>query len=377
MGFKLEPSIPKSETNQSLEGLDRLLKKEIVLFGKGFGNTKKEHFYTELGVLVKAGIHLREALQILSENQKKKNLTELYQNMVEDLDAGQSFYQVLRKRRFFTEYECYSVQIGEESGRLDEILEELGSFFGTKNQQRKQLINALTYPAIIFATAFLVVVFMLRMVVPMFEDIFSQNQVKLPVLTRWIIAASHGIEKYGLLALLLLAGGIVSFRFFLKNEAFQAKKDAFLLKLPIWGPFIKCLYLAQFTQAMHLLTTSKVPMIESVKMTRKMIGFHPLKQALSHMESRIISGDNLAESVKDIPLFDAKMASLMKVAEETNQTEYIFERLQSQYRSDLQQKSKLLSTLMEPVIIVFVGAFVGVILVSMYLPMFQLSSVLG
>ncbi|MEO1548757.1 MAG: type II secretion system F family protein, partial [Bacteroidota bacterium] len=122
-----------------MEGLDRLLKKEIVLFGKSFGNAKKEHFYTELGVLVKAGIHLREALQIISENQKKKNLTELYESMVQDLDAGQSFYQVLRKRKFFSEYECYSVQIGEESGRLDEILEELGSFFGTKNQQRKQL----------------------------------------------------------------------------------------------------------------------------------------------------------------------------------------------------------------------------------------------
>ncbi len=378
MGFKLEhTALDEATKSTTAIAWDELLKKEITLFGQFFNNKKKEDFYSELAVLLKAGIHLREALELLGENQKKEKSKQFFATMLSELDAGQSFSDILKARKAFTEYEYYAVQIGEESGNLPRIMEELGQFFKRKNEQKRSLINAMTYPIIILGTAILVVVFMLRMVVPMFEDIFKQNQVDLPAITLWIIGASNFIRDYGLLLLLVIVLPIISRKLWMKSENVQRKKDGLLLRIPFVGSFIKMVFLAQFTQAVALLTASKVPLLNSIQMAKRMIRFYPLRDALAEMEGKIMKGISLHESIKGNDIFGNRMASLIKVAEETNQTEYIFEKLNQQYALEVQQKSKLLSTLLEPIIIVVIGLFVGVILVSMYLPMFKLSSVLG
>jgi len=378
MGFKLDQTFTKaSSVSEPKGGLDGLLKKEITLFGTFFNSKKKEAFYNELAILLKSGIQLREGLELLSNNQKKEKLYLFLKQMVGELDSGLSFSEVLKNRQEFTEYEYYSVQIGEESGSLDAVVEELGTFFSKKNEQRRNLINALTYPLIIFCTAILVVVFMLRMVVPMFEDIFKQNGVELPAITQYIIVISNFIEGYGLLFLLGLAVLIVLRKPLMQKEIFKRKWDYLMLKIPYLGNFIRLVYMAQFTQAVALLTTSKVPMLNSIQMVKKMLAFFPLQDALDIMEARILKGVSLHQSLQGNQVFDHKMVSLVKVAEETNQTEYIFKKLNQQYATEVQQKSKMLSTFMEPIIIIVIGVFVGVILVSMYLPMFRLSSVLG
>lgn len=378
MGFKLEQSLDtKVSPTDTKQGVEKWLQKEVVLFGTFFNNKRKEDFYGELSILLKAGVQLREALDILRENQKKEKLRTFYTQMLEALDGGKSFSQILRSLKEFTEYEYYSVQIGEESGNLTAIFHELSIFFAQKNEQRRNLINALTYPMIILCTAILVVIFMLRMVVPMFEDIFKQNKVELPTITQWIIAVSNFIGDYGAIAIIVLIALVLLRKPIFYRESLKRKKDYFTLKLPYVGNFVRSIYLAQFTQAVALLTSSKVPLLNSIQMVKRMIRFYPLQDALDHMETRIMHGVSLHKSMKEGKIFDNKMTALIKVAEETNQTEYIFEKLNQQYALEVQQKSKMLSTLMEPLIIVLIGFFVGVILVSMYLPMFRLSSVLG
>lgn len=378
MGFKLEQTLEKANNSPSQkEGLDKWLKKEITLFGSFFNSKKKESFYSELAILLKAGLQLREALELLSGNQKKEKLRLFFAQMVNELDSGLGFSEVLRKRKEFSEYEYYSVEIGEESGNLGTILQELATFYAQKNEQRRNLISALTYPLIILCTAMLVVVFMLRMVVPMFEDIFKQNGVELPTITQWIIGASNIIERYGLVILLGIFALVLLRKPLMQNESIRRRWDYLILKVPYLGNFLRLVYMAQFTQAVALLTTSKVSMLNSVQMAKKMLQFYPLQDALTTMESRILKGTSLHQSLQGNKVFDHKIISLVKVAEETNQTEYIFKKLNQQYVIEVQQKSKMLSTIMEPIIIVVIGIFVGVILVSMYLPMFRLSSVLG
>ncbi|MHA7832361.1 MAG: type II secretion system F family protein [Flagellimonas sp.] len=378
MGFKLEQSLDtKVSRTDAKQNVEKWLQEEIVLFGTFFNNKRKEDFYGELSILLKAGVQLREALDIFRENQKKEKLRAFYTQMLEALDGGKSFSQILRSLKEFTEYEYYSVQIGEESGNLTAIFHELSIFFAQKNEQRRNLINALTYPMIILCTAILVVIFMLRMVVPMFEDIFKQNKVELPTITQWIIAVSNFIGDYGGFAIIVLILLVLLRKPIFYRDSLKRKKEYFILKLPYVGNFVRSIYLAQFTQAVALLTSSKVPLLNSIQMVKRMIRFYPLQDALDHMETRIMQGVSLHESMKEGKIFDNKMTALIKVAEETNQTEYIFEKLNQQYALEVQQKSKMLSTLMEPLIIVLIGFFVGVILVSMYLPMFRLSSVLG
>lgn len=330
-----------------------------------------------MGVLLKAGINLKDSLALIQENQKKEKQQAFYGEMVDELVAGKSFFELLRERPEFSEYEYYSVKIGEETGTLTRIIEELGKFYERKNEQRRGLMNALTYPIIILCTAVLVVVFMLRMVVPMFEDIFKQNGVDLPAITKMIISVSNFIRDYGWLVLVLIGGLLVLRKTFSKKEWYKTGKDKILMKIPYIGNFISTVYLAQFTQAVALLTSSKVPMLNSIQLVKKMIDYHPLNEALTNVEKGVLAGTSLHASMVGNKIFDNKMVSLVKVAEETNQTEYIFERLNQQYAIEVQQKSKLLSTLMEPIIIIVIGIFVGVILVSMYLPMFKLSSVVG
>ncbi|KAB5492145.1 type II secretion system F family protein [Flagellimonas hadalis] len=378
MGFKLE-DIEKVSANQRKSVEDRIpiLERELTWFSKPFSNKKKEDFYTELGVLLKAGITLKEALKLIEEGQKKETQKKIVANIGESLLSGFSFSEAIKNRKEFTEYEYYSIKIGEESGTLETITKELGLFYAKKNEQRRNLVNALTYPIIIMVTAMLVVVFMLRMVVPMFQDIFKQNQVELPWITRFIVSLSDFIGHNGWWILLFLVTALFLKKTLFDNRWFRRQMDYLMMRVPYLGSFLKAVYLSQFTRAISLLSASKVPVLNSIELASKMIDFYPLNDALISVEEKIVRGESLSDSLRGNAIFSNKMISMVKVAEETNQTEYMFERLNQQYSIEVDQKSKLLSTLLEPMIILVVGVCVGVILVAMYLPMFKLGSVLG
>ncbi|NAS32030.1 type II secretion system F family protein [Flavobacteriaceae bacterium R38] len=379
MAFNLDNISSTATTVKPSKKTDQpsFLQKEITVFGSFFSSKKKEDFYTELSVLLKAGVNLKDAISLIEEGIRKKQYKEFLNIIITEIVAGKSFSETMKSRKEFTEYEYHSIKIGEETGSLTRITKELGSFYARKNEQRRNLVGALTYPIIIFSTAVLVLIFMLRFVVPMFQDIFKLNNVELPWITKFVVALSEFLKSYGwvfLISILLffICRGILN-----KKKWYLQRKDKLLSRIPFLGPFIKTIYLAQFTQAVSLLSASKIPIIESIQLVKKMISFYPLQAALTTAERKILTGLPLSDSLKGNKVFDNKVISLIKVAEETNQMEFIFERLNNQYNIELQQRSKLLSTVMEPLIIVFVGILVGVILIAMYLPMFKLSSVLG
>lgn len=377
MGFQLD-NIPKKEKSSVEKGqIAHLLQKEINLFGTSFSNKIKEDFYTELSVLLKAGVNLKESLELIQNSQKKPQNKTILNHISTDLVSGQSLSTAIQAQKPFSDYEYYSLKIGEETGTLGQVTEQLGDFFARKNEQRRNLISALTYPVIILTTAILVVVFMLQFVVPMFQDIFKQQNVELPSITKFIISLSNGMASYGWVMLLLMVALILSKTLWKKNQRYKQVKDGIILRLPFIGNFVKTVYLSQFTQAVSLLTASKVPVVNSIQLVKQMIDFQPLQTALENVEQDILKGNSLSDSLQKHAFFDDKMVALVRVAEETNQTEFIFDRLNKQYNTQVQQQSKMLSTIMEPMIILFVGVIVGVILIAMYLPMFKLSSVLG
>jgi type II secretory pathway component PulF len=376
MAFKLEN---KTATSSNFKGsdIDKLLKKEITFFSKGFSNKKKQSLYLELSVLLKAGITIKEAISLIVESLKKQADKDLLEGIQAEIINGKPFSEALYATKQFSEYEYYSLKIGEESGTTARVCHELGVFYERKNEQNRVVVGALTYPAIVLSTAVLVVIFMLTYVVPMFQDIFRQNKMELPLLTRIIIKASGLIKTYGVLFILLLLALIFSGRLLKENYRYKKTLHNLLLKVPVLGRFTSKVYLAQFTQAIALLSASKVPILNSIQMVGKMIQFVPLQQDLEKVEASILKGQSLSESLKATRLFDSRIISLVKVSEETNQTEYVFNQLNEQYNQEVIQQSKVMSTVLEPIIIVVVGGLVGVLLIAMYLPMFQLSSAIG
>jgi type II secretory pathway component PulF len=378
MAFKLDVTQNKNTpTIEKESSLGNLLKKEIVFFGGGFNNKKKQSFYQELAVLLKAGITFKEGLTLIVESLKKKADQELIQTILNDVINGKPFSDALLLSKSFTEYEYYSIKIGEETGTTARVCQELAVFYEHKNEQKRIIIAALTYPTIVISTAVAVVVFMLSYVVPMFEGIFKQNKMELPMLTKVIVSLSGFVKTYGFYGFVLLLILIFVSSFFKDNQQYKKILHYLMLKTPILGPFISKVYLAQFTQAIALLTTAKVPLLNSIQMVKKMIRFVPLQEALEVVENSILKGNSLSTSLKENSLFDNRIISLVKVAEETNQTEYVFKQLSEQYNQEVVQQSKIMTTILEPLIILFVGVLVAILLVAMYLPMFQLSSAIG
>lgn len=376
MAFSIKEISKEKKKRQSLD-FKSLLEKDISIGNGGFNNKKKEGFYSELGVLLNAGINLKDSLSLLLDEVKKPKDKEMFNQMVTQIVQGSNFSDCIRDIKGFSEYEFYSLKIGEETGTLHKVTVELGLFFRRKNEQRKNLMNAISYPIVVLITALLSVFFMLKFVVPMFADIFKQNGVELPVLTKIIIKLSLLMEQYFWIFLIITLGIFILFKSVQKKELYKKISSTFILKIPFVGELIRKMYLAQFTQAVALLTSANIPLLNSLQLTLKMIDFYPLKFALKNVEKSVLEGKVLSDSLRPYKIFDGKMVSLIKVAEETNQNDYIFSRLTIQYNEEVQYKSKMLSTIIEPIIIIVLGSLVALILVAMYLPMFKLSTVLG
>ncbi|MEQ6123559.1 type II secretion system F family protein [Pseudotenacibaculum sp. MALMAid0570] len=378
MAFQLENIQAKEhQKSQRSFDIDSVLKKEITLFGSAFNNKKKEAFYVELNVLLQAGLTLKDALQLMMHEQKKANDKKLFQDLQDEIVSGKNFSEAIKKQKVFTDYEFHSIEIGERTGTLDSVFSELGAFYLRKNQQRRTIVGALSYPIIVMITAFAAIAFMLKFVVPMFENIFKQNNTELPALTKAIIAASAAFERYFLLGFLFLIGLLVFFRISRKKVWYKKMVSAFWLRIPFVGEFIRKVRIAQFTQAINLLTSAKVPLLNGIQLTKKMIDYYPLQVGLEKVEKDILLGKSFHESIEDIPIFDKKMSSLIKVAEETNQNETIFKRITEQYNQEIEYKSKMISSTIEPIIVLVLGAIVAIVLIAMYLPMFKLSTVIS
>lgn len=359
----------KSKTN--------FLNREISLFGNSFSNKSKEQFYSELSVLLNSGINLKRALDLISEMQNKQKDKKLIDDISNQIVAGSSLSEALQKNKNFTPYEYHAVKIGEQTGQLNKITNDLREFFNRKTELRRQLISSLSYPLIVLITACGVVFFMLRYVVPMFVDIFKQNRVELPWLTKIIVKLSGFVVNNGWIVFISILFVIILFKIVSKKEWYYRFIGNLQIKIPVMGNYIKKIYLIQFTQAMALLTNARIPVVSGIALVRNMIRFYPLEKTLVSVEKDIIQGKKLYESFAEHPFYDKKLIALLKVAEETNQTEYIFQKLYDQYSLEIKYQGQIISNVLNFLLTLFVGLIVGVILIAMYLPMFKLSSVIG
>ncbi len=376
MGIKIADT-KKRKTKDNSFDISEILTREISLFGNAFNNKKKEQWYAELSVLLKSGIDLKSGLELLSETQKKEKDRELMSAMTSQLVNGSSFSEILKSNKNFSDYEYYAIKIGEQTGRQAQITLELSEFYKRKNDLRREIISALTYPIIVLCTALIVIFFMLRYVVPMFVDIFKQNNVELPGITKGIIGFSNFVGEHGLLLFGIFALCMITLIFVSKKDWYRRILGKMQLKIPVLGNYFRKIYMAQFTQALSLLTSAKVPMVDSINLVKNMINFYPLQEGLDKTNAAVIAGDKLSSSFSKSPVFDKKMIAMVRVAEETNQTEFIFQKLNEQYNQQVKYQSQVISNVLNPVLTILVGIIVGVILIAMYLPMFRLSSVIG
>jgi len=376
-GLQLQPRPrPARPAAPSLgERVGAVLSRDIKLGGRrGPSARQREALYQELGMLLGAGVDIKTALDLQVAQHRPPLQTTLAQ-LRDAVVGGRSVAAALQASGQFSAYEYYSVQIGEETGRLATILQELARYYTRQIKQRRQLVQALAYPVLVLGTAVGAVLFMLRFIVPMFADVFKRFGGELPPLTRAIVGLATLVREQALPALGVALGLGLLGRWLLRQPGPRLVLSRALLAVPILGPLLRGVYLGRLCGSLALLTGAHVPLLQALALARQMLSFAPLRLALQAVEGRVLGGASLHASLAEFSyLFDARLVALVKVGEEVNKLDYFFALLAQQYGEEVDHRAALLSTALEPVIILFLGLVVGLILVGMYLPIFQISN---
>lgn len=335
---------------------------------------QKAQFYYELSIFFNSGLDLKNALQLMIlENSTSKQKT-IYQNMYDSLLEGSSLASTLQNNSTFSDYESFNVKIGEETGNLAHICDGLSTYFQRKIKIKNQLIGAISYPLFILILTFGVLIFMMNFVVPMFSDIFLRFDSELPQITVFVINLSEWFRSsFQYIVIFFIIFSLILF-FSSKNESFKKIVANIQLFIPIYGHIIKAIQINKYYQAMSLLLSSNITLIESVELSKNIISFYPLKKVLNEIEQDLLKGVPFNESLKKFSFIPERDILLFKIAEELNQLDSIFEKLTLQYQEKIDNQTQIAGKLIEPVLIVFIGTIVGFILISMYLPLFELST---
>ena len=355
-------------------GLVAFLNRDISFGSKELNDKKKEYLYLELSSLLLAGINLKSSFELITTGLSNEKDKELYRNIQDVVLKGVTFSQALQQTGRFSLYEVFSLQIGEETGKLVEVLQDLAKFYQNKIKQRRKIVSALTYPCVVMSTSLAAVFFMLKFVVPMFGDIFKRFGGHLPWITEKIIGISTAMENNFwrfIILVILVTIFILRTR---KTEQFRRIASQVLLRLPVIGNMIQKIYLARFCNSMRLLINAKLPLLRAIALIRQMISFYPIESSLQKVENDIMNGQSLHQSLQQFGIYPAKMIQLVKIGEETNQLDYFFGKISDQYIEEVEHQTATLSSIMEPLIVIFLGLIVGVIMISMYLPLFQMSN---
>lgn len=368
-----KPATVSSNTG-SKQDLSSFLNREISFGSKELSDKKKEYLYMELSSLLQAGINLKSSLELVAADQQKPQDKQLFQQIQEAVLKGTALSSALQQTGKFSLYEVYSLQIGEETGKIIEVLADLAKYYQSKIRQRRKIVSALTYPCIVMCTSLGAVFFMLKFVVPMFGDVFKRFGGELPWLTAKILDMSQALEN-SFLYIILIFGTIVAFVVNSRNkEWFRQWASIVILKTPVVGSLVQKIYLARFANVMRLLINARLPLLRAIALIRQMIAYYPVESSLSKIEQDIMNGKSLHQSMQQFDIYPSKMIQLIKVGEETNQLDHFFGKISEQYVDEVEFKTAALSSLMEPLIIIFLGLMVGLILVAMYLPLFQMSN---
>lgn len=366
-------SFAKERNKKESIKLDLKLKNS---FFKRFPDKQKEDFYREFSTLIKSGVDFNHALIILTEQQKNKYIRSVYKDINNAVVKGKPLHETIQNYAFFSPYEYYSIKIGEETRRLPEIFDQLQKFYTRKIKIKRQIVSVLAYPVFVLLITFIVLYFMLNYVVPMFASVFQQFGKELPEITKFVVKVS---DNFSLIAALFggaIAILLIAHRLLRKNNKYKAITATILLKTPFFGNLIQKIYLARYCQSLSLLLSAKTPLITALELTEKMITFYPLKQALSTSKKDILKGETLTNSLKKHKFFTPKIISLTTIGEQINELDKMYDGLANQYNEDIDHSTKMIGTILEPLMILIIGGIVGFIMVAMYSPLFDLSKII-
>jgi len=335
-------------------------------------------FSRQLATMVDAGIPLVGALDILGEQIENHTFGTVILKIRNDIETGSSLSDaMLKHKKIFSSLFVNMVKAGESSGMLDEILDRLAAYMEKTNNLQKKIQSALIYPAVVASMAVVITLLLLLKVIPIFKGIFSGFGAELPKPTLVLIAISDGMQKYFPYIIGIIIAIMIFVMRYTKTEKGKLRIDSLLLKLPVFGVLFKKVAISKFTRTLSTLIKSGVPILSSLDIVGKTAGNKAIEKAVEAVRANVREGESIAEPLARSKLFPPMVVRMVSVGEQSGQLESMLSKIADFYDEQVDTAVSVLTSLIEPVIIAFLGIVIGTIVICMFLPIFKVTSIVG
>jgi type IV pilus assembly protein PilC len=348
----------------------------------GFGESIKQRdvviFTRQLATMIDAGLPIVQCLEILATQSPNKKLRGVIRQLKDEVEAGSTFTDALKKHpKQFDDLFVNMVAAGEVGGILDSILHRLSGYMEKAMKLKSKIKGAMIYPATICSVAVIVTTILLVFVIPVFAELFSSFGAALPMPTQLVINLSNfTIAYFPYMIGVAVAAGVASRQFY-RTERGRLAFDQMFLQLPVFGDLIRKAAVARFTRTLSTLVSSGVPILDALAITARTAGNKVVERAVLATRVSISEGRTIAEPLAESKVFPPMVCQMISVGETTGALDAMLQKISDFYEEEVDNAVANLTALMEPLVIVFLGTIIGGLVISMYLPIFKIGSVIG
>ena len=358
------------------------------LFGGGVGGPKKTgkvpghvlaFFAEQLSTLLAGGVPLVRAISLLGEYASNPMLGTVLTQVAKDSAGGSSLHTALsRHKRTFSTIWLSLVQAGEVGGQLADTLMQVAKYTKTQEGMKSKIITAVTYPFILGTASIGVLIYFILGIVPTFAQIFKDFNIELPMITVVVLAVSSFLINHGILLIVMMVALFVGFRFYIKTPEGKKRWHAFLLAMPLFGNFLKNIYYDRMLSTLSTLLQSGVTILNAISVLEESFDTNVIIQnALKQVRAEVAAGKSISESFRETGIFPGLMTEMMLMGEESGKLPSIIATLSKFYADNVDQFIARFSAVIDPILICGVGALIGIIVASIFLPIFKLSQIGG
>jgi type IV pilus assembly protein PilC len=342
------------------------------------GKVKKKSvaiFTRQLATMIDAGLPLVQSLDILAQQEESETFQGIIKTVKNEVEAGATLAAALQKHpRIFDNMYVNLVVAAEEAGTLDVILNRLATHIEKMEALKKKIRAALVYPAMIVFVAIIVTVVLMVFVVPVFEKLFAGIGQTLPLPTRIVIGISKIFKSYLPIVIAIVVAMVFALRKYYKTEGGNRRIDGLMLKVPIFGELIRKVSVSRFARTLATLVTSGVPILESLNIVAGASGNKVVEEAILKGRTSISEGQTISQPLADSGVFPMMVTQMISVGETTGSLELMLTKIADFYDDEVDAAVATLSSMLEPVLMIFLGVVVGGLVISMYLPIFKMAS---
>jgi type IV pilus assembly protein PilC len=356
--------------------------RDIQISIPGFGGKVSEKevaiFTRQFSTMIDAGLPLVQSLEILASQQDNKAFQKVLVQIRQDVEGGATLAAALKKQpKTFTDLYANMVEAGEAGGILDTILNRLAAYIEKSISLKKKVKSAMIYPSTIVSVALVVVTFLLLFVIPTFKSMFEGFGATLPLPTRIILELSRLVRQFFIPVIIAFVGMIIGLRYYYKTEKGRKVIDTLLLKAPVFGMLLRKVAVAKFTRTLGTLISSGVAILDGLEITARTAGNKVVEEAIMKTRVSIAEGKTIAAPLKETTVFPPMVVQMIAVGEQTGALDSMLSKIADFYDDEVDTTVSNLTSLLEPLLMVFLGVVVGGVVIAMYLPIFKLVTVVG